>query len=549
MKDKDFNLVDQPWILALDLKGRTAQRSLLELFAQAHRLYGLAGEMPAQDIALLRLLLAILYAVFGNGGLDGAGEPPRSLAEARDRWQALWALGSFPQDRLEGYLRDPEIYERFYLFHPHLPFMQVVVDEQARMPVGDATEPLNPLVRQMKSMIGDLAESEHTPHLFAHRQDKDALSPAEAVRWLIHMNAYDVSPLGAPPRGSFRAKGFKEPWPNRLGLVWAQGNTLFETLLLNLVLAQEGQDPWQDFVPAWEQAKPFHYQDLQMVEVNFPSDPALLFTYPFRRLQLRRNPAGEVVECVLWGGHLVQATEGNPLTETMTLWRRDRSGNLVPRKHDPARQMWQDFGALFTMTQAPAPGVVSWLSGLVGEGRLDLPLLRLNTGGMVLSSKKTSIEDTVADSLRFHSALLRNLEEGWMPRITRELEITDKLVVRLGFLASNLARAAGESGDNSLKTTASKARAAGYFLVDQPFRQWLEGLDQHSDLDQACLAWRQTQQRLMAREGSEMVRRAGLKALVGRSVKEGEDGAKERVYAAPALYNQFQAQVWKILFE
>jgi len=549
MREKEFNLIEEPWILALSLDGKPVQLSLMALFGQAHRLYGLAGEMDAQDIALLRVLLAILYAVFGRQDLQGMAGVPHSEAEACSRWQALWDAGQFPMDRMEAYLLGDGVRERFYLFHPHTPFMQVALDQEPTIQINGQTLSINPLVKPIKALIGDLSESENKPHLFSNRTNRETLSCPEAARWLIHLNSYDVSPLGAPPREGFRAKGFKEPWPNKLGLVWAQGENLFETLMLNFVLAPSGMDLWEDFLPAWEWEEGFRPEVLAQVETDFPNDPCELFAFPFRRLQLQRDDAGQVRECTLWGGHLVAAENGNPLTETMTLWKKDKEGRHVPRQHDPARQMWRDFGALFSAAQANPPGIVSWLSRLKRAGCLNLPMLRLNIGGVVLSGKKTSIDDTVSDSLRFHSALLMDLAEGWPARINRELEQTVKGVWRAGKLAGGLVIAGGGSGEKDTKAAEAKARAEGYFMLDSPFRQWLESLDDTTDMDVACRAWRDTQAQLFRRFGQEMVQRAGLKALVGRSIKERPGDTRERLYAAPDLYNQFVRYINKILKE
>src|SRR5262245_40898651 len=83
--------------------------SLREIFAEAPHLRDLAGDLPTQAVANLRLLLAILHAA-----VDGPG------TEAE--WRALWRADSLPVDKINAYL---DAYrERFDLFSRTSPFMQ-----------------------------------------------------------------------------------------------------------------------------------------------------------------------------------------------------------------------------------------------------------------------------------------------------------------------------------------------------------------------------------------------------------------------------------------
>ncbi len=536
MENKEFNLLDEPWILALTREGQTKEVSLLELFQKAHQLYALAGEMVTQDVAILRLLLGILYAVFKWQDLDGSEGVPKTAAHAQTRWKALWDRGAFPLEPLEDYLR--QVQGHFCLFHPETPFLQVVVKPGAMVSSKGKMLELNPAEKEIRYLIGDLAESGNKVRLFSSRANKEEISCAEAARWLVHMNAFDVSPGGAPPRDGFRANGYKLPWPNTLGLVWAEGDNLFETLMLNFVLAPTGQDMWEDFHPAWEEDSPFEAQDLTVIDHPFPKDPCALLTFPFRRMQLMREEDGAISKLILWGGHKIEAEQGNPFLENMTLWQLDKQGNHVPKRLDPSRQMWRDLSAILPAAGgANPPGVVSWIARLKQNQQLDLPLLRLNSAGMVLA-KSTSVSHVFSDSLRFHLALLDDLEEGCAVRVSREIGLADKLVLELGYFAANLIRAGGGSGEKDPRSAAQKAREQAYFLLDSPFRRWLEELDERTDLDEACKIWRDNEVGLLKGFAQEMVQHAGLKALVGRKIKEKPGDEKERLYAAPQLYDR-----------
>lgn len=545
MEQKEFNLIEEPWILVLTREGKTEPVSLHDLFLNAHQLYSLAGELPTVDVAVLRFLLGVLYAVFGRQDLEGNEDIPESQAEALQRWKALWTLGAFPMAPILDYLE--EVKERFYLFHPHTPFYQVMVPPDAEVSVRGQSLPLNPAEKEVRYLIGDLAESGNKVRWFTSRTNKDEISYPEAARWLLHMNAFDVSPGGAPPAQGFRANGYRLPWSHTLGLVWAEGDNLFETLMLNLALAPAGQDPYPDFYPSWGSKTPFSAQELTEIDQPFPQDPCALYTFPFRRMQLSRTQDGRIDKLILWGGHKVDGSQGNRFVENMTMWRQDKKGVHVPKTNDPARLMWRDLSSLLPGTCGEdAPGVLKWISKLKSDQGLSLPRLRLKSAGTVLA-KSTAVTHVFSDSLRFHLSLLDNLEDGFAVRATGEVGLADRMVWAVGVFASDLVRAGGGSGDKDPKAAREKAMEQGYFLLDQPYRQWLEDLQEGDDIDAACRAWRETERRALSRLALEMVQRAGLKAMVGRIIKEKDGEGEGRPYAAPQLYGRLINQLRRMM--
>ena len=56
-----YNLLEEKWIsVTSDQKGKTDKVSLVEVFENAHKYLGLAGDSETQDFAVLRVLLAVL---------------------------------------------------------------------------------------------------------------------------------------------------------------------------------------------------------------------------------------------------------------------------------------------------------------------------------------------------------------------------------------------------------------------------------------------------------------------------------------------------------
>src|SRR5699024_7379969 len=82
--DLSFNLVTDPWIKVLKKDYTESEVSLNELFSNSEDYLQLAGDMKSQDLALLRLLLAILLSVYTRFDAD---DTPYSWLDLDDKWQ------------------------------------------------------------------------------------------------------------------------------------------------------------------------------------------------------------------------------------------------------------------------------------------------------------------------------------------------------------------------------------------------------------------------------------------------------------------------------
>ena len=116
-----FDLIDEPWIGAVDSDGLLQEHSLRELLVRAHELSGLYDDSPLVVAALLRMILALLHRVH-----DG----PRSRGE----WQTLWQARQFDASRLDAYF--DEWRDRFDLFDREHPFYQMPTEVGQLNPVS-----------------------------------------------------------------------------------------------------------------------------------------------------------------------------------------------------------------------------------------------------------------------------------------------------------------------------------------------------------------------------------------------------------------------------
>lgn len=531
MQDIEFNLLQEPWVRVRLPDDRVQEVSLTDALVHAQDYADLAGEMPTQDAAMLRLLLAVLFTVFSRVDVNGSPAPLEKSDDALVRWRDLWQLGHFPEQPLRDYLARWK--DRFWLFHPERPFWQV---PEAAIGTEYGAAKLN----------GEMSESSNKLRLFPlySGDGKAALTYAQAARWLLYVNGYDDT--SAKPKGK-NLPSVGAGWLGKIGFLQAQGENLYETLMLNLTLLKDGQTCWSENHPCWELDTP---RSDERTEIICPDNPAQLLTLQSRRLLLHR--AGDAVDgFALLGGDFFPRE--NAFAEQMTIWRnaakKSEPAAFVPCRHDPAKQFWREFPSVFCKgdENVHRPGVVCWVERLQGRIRLLDPRrkIRFRISGVQYGDKDFFVNDAFSDSLTFQAALLDELGKAWQRYIADEIGRCEQTAKLLGHLAQGLAIAAGDKNDSA----AAPARGQFYFAVDAPFRQWLQSIDpENDDPEKAIPRWQAQARRIAEGLGRQMVMESGSAALVGRRIKldAGKKTEHTRLYTAPGAYNQFQIALWNI---
>ena len=541
MKEVEFNLLDESWVRVLCSDCTVREVSLTDALLRAHEYKGLAGELPTQDVAVLRLLLAVLHTVFWDHDANGAAAPLTDPNTALVRWRGLWRQGQFPAQPIRDYLA--AWHERFWLFHPERPFWQAP-DAKKGTDFG------------AKKLNGEIVEGEHKIRLFSSysAEGKEELRYAQAARWLVYTNGFDdtaakpktkVLPNGEKP------KSMKEGWLGRLGLVLAKGDTLFETLMLNLVLLEDGEKAWRPPCPYWERSNP-NYGERN--EVPVPDNAAELLTLQSRRIILKKE-GPKVIGYSLLGGDFFESQDA--FCEQMTIWKRqvDKKSGVVcfePKKHDSAIQFWREFPTVF-QSQEKNPGIVQWIVKLQTAHILDRKrMIRFEMVGMRYDGTSShTVEDTFSDSLTFHAALLDELGRRWRQKITDEIDRCWKLAQAVGKLARNLDIAASDPDRASKKNSANAAREQFYFRLDQPFRRWLCDIDPAWDGETAeeyVRQWRADAKRIAQTLGRQLVEQSGSAAFIGRMIQSSGSKASDKgtYYSASKVYNWFLADVNRV---
>lgn len=514
-----FNLARDPWLPAqLREDGGQVEVSLRDVFLRAGELRRLVGDVPTQEMALLRLALAVLY-----DALDG----PADLYEWVDLWES-----SDPFAQAVEYL--DRYADRFELFDEKRPFFQVGGLRTAK----DEQAPLSRIVADVPT--GSALFSMRRPGV-------ERLPYAEAARWLVHAHAFDTSGIKSAMRGDDRARSGKV-YPlgvgslGLLGGVFAEGETLRETLLLNLIPFESvyqgsgSAERVDEDVPVWRRAQPLGPG--ARGHGGGGAEPVGLrdlYTWQTRRARLVAD--GDAVTGVVlgYGDPLVQ--ESPWLLEPMSAWRRSPTQEkkqqrplvYTPLRHDARRSAWLGIQALLPTRGAAgesgrrseAPDrlrsrVARWLTEVSTEYEMEPgKLVRLRTVGIEYGTQQSVIDEIVDDAVVLPVVALHATHEAYGGAAVDAVHEADKAVGALGRLAGHLVLATG--GENP-EAAAEAARDRGYGTLDVPYRRWLRELARQPDLLAARRYWRETVRREMRRLARQEIRSSGPAAAEGRIV-------------------------------
>ncbi|MFF9409896.1 type I-E CRISPR-associated protein Cse1/CasA [Streptomyces anandii] len=500
-----FDLTVCPWLPVQLLEGGEVELSLRQVFAQAGRIRRLAGDLPTQDFALTRLLLAITH-----DALDG----PADI----EAWTELWEDDD-PFAAVPGYLDEHR--DRFDLLHPRTPFFQT---PGLRTPSDE--------VFSLNRIVADVPNG--SPFFTVRFPGATRIGFAQAARWVVHAQAYDTSGIKTGTVGDPRANNGKAypqgvAWAGNLGGVLAEGPTLRETLLLNLIAADH-LPAVASGLPAWRRPPtgPGTADDL----AGRPAGLRDLYTWQSRRLRLHADTDGAYGVVLSYGDPL--APQNAHTIEPMSAWRRSQAQEkklgkplvYMPREHDPARAAWRGLEALIAPRDQgvgpggePAsslrPGVVDWLARLTAERILPRhTLVRLRTYGARYGTQQSVIDEVTSDAVALAVVVLHEADRELGQAAVDAVADADLAVRALGDLATDLARAAGSESEAGR----SAARDAGFGALDGPYRLWLAGLGEADDPRQVRTVWQRTAHRLIGRLGDELVAAAGEAAWRGRVV-------------------------------
>ncbi|OGO24082.1 MAG: type I-E CRISPR-associated protein Cse1/CasA [Chloroflexi bacterium RBG_16_50_9] len=320
-----YNLVDEKWIPCVMPDGTTEDFGLQEVLVRAPEIKELLDPSPLVTVSLHRLLLAILHRNFG----------PSSLP----KWQELWNKGKWDENVLKAYFSTWR--QHFNLFDDERPFYQSCEINGAE---------IHPVIHlALESASGNNAT------LFDHNNDDrfSPILPAIAAGYVITTQAFAIG------FGKSNPFYFSDSPLIRGLTTMVLGNSLFETLTLNLVIYND-ERPFprsSDDLPVWEQK--------ELTVPNKEGSPIKGYvdylTWQSRRIHLFHENDMSVRNCQIQQNlKLPKQMYSDPFKS----FRKDKERGLLPRSINPKKAVWRDSHILLQTsdTEYKRPEVFNWLA-------------------------------------------------------------------------------------------------------------------------------------------------------------------------------------------
>lgn len=564
-----FNLLEEKWIsVIVDQKGETQEVSLIDVFENAHQYMALSGDSKAQDFAVMRFLLAVLHTVFSRFDADGNAyemieldEKYRQVNSIEDEeilykygenlfetWKNLWSKGKFPIIVCE-YLEKWK--DHFYLLDDKYPFYQVPIEDIS----GDRLKGKREIPGKIygKNINRLISESENKTSFFAPKastnKSKDKMTYAQIARWLITFQGY----TGLSDKTAFSGDDYKKSkgWIYDLGGIYLEGNNLFETLTLNLMLDRTNIDDEENNMqrPCWE------YSGREFIDLAFsglnPNNLSELYTNWARAVNI--DPEfKEEDPFYLYAVKMPDLDHKSYFLEPMTIWRYNKQGEnkdyYTPRKHSPDQALWRSFGLLVTdkpedpEKRYKKPGIMKWLYKIrkeIGNYNISVNSISMQDDKNATSWRPT---DQTHDYLNSKQFILTDLDINQWTITVRDLVDQTKSII--GFRYRNFLNDLATIRNDKTSDFANKNIEKIYFLVDRPFRDWLGTIKYDDDKDEKINEWRKTLYNIVRQEAKSVVKGASPRDYKGKEVERTtKGGKKEELLNVAIAYNRFDYNV------
>lgn len=421
--DRSFNLLDAPWLPVRLADGQVAELGLLEAFRRSGEIVALAETAPPNLVAEYRLLLAILHRALSHGRKEGW--------KLKDR--ARWYRDGLPVETVCDYLEHWR--ERFWLFHPEHPFLQVAA-------LATATETRDK--RKPWTQIALASANGNAPVVFDHAHDGDPqpIRPADAFGTLLGFLQFTPGGLVKTVRDADKAG----PLVNTAAVI-PMGATLARTLALCLHPAPGLQA--EDDLPAWERA-PLTLEELRGAPVP-TTGPNDRYTRQSRAVLLMPEADGDIRWLRFAAGF---ALGEDAYTDPMASFRHGDNGK-VRLTFREGRALWRDLPVLVPTPTGERPAAVIEYA-LALHARLDeagstyQPLLVAG-----VASDQAKLLRWRAERIALPVALLEDPDKALYLR--RLVERADALFGELRGLATSML--AETLPSSSSKDTRARARA------------------------------------------------------------------------------------------
>lgn len=500
MEDSEFNLTTDPWVKVFETKSnREIEVSLIDLFSNSQDYRMLAGEMHSQDVAVMRLLLAILTTVYSRADANGEAYPwMQSVRDLKswskadrdkqllDTWHIIYKSGHFSQTVID-YL---QVHQSEFDFFGKKPFYQATAEEY------DSLVPDNRRIDTGKGRVGamminrTIAQSAHTVDIFAGKtpETKNKLSVSELIRWVIMYQSYTgvTDKTKIVPVGDEKIRS-NAGWLYKMIPVYIQGNSVFETLMMNLIL--EAPEDGEDQRPVWEYDSVSDYVEVQRKQ-GMPGNLAALYTAWTRVLHIDWVGPDEPI---IFSAAIPMYDNLNATIEPMTGWRfQKRFGGYKPILTTLAarnQRLWWNFDSYFPSvsdTITHRPGIINWIAAIHDSGLTIPDTARLVSTVLVSEDNPSSQIPALEFTDMLPVGLVMLLNPRWRDMISEAVSLNLKVNADYYHFVSDLGTIRGKNP----RIVANSMMTGYYQNLDKVFKSWLEGITSDSDPDAELKTWR-----------------------------------------------------------
>lgn len=462
----------------------------------------------------------------------GKRGPQRYVADLLETWRQLNSQGHFSAI-VVTYLQHHS--KQFDLFGDQ-PFYQVTEEQYNQLVLDkDRISLKKPkgmvAIRQINRQI---SESGNKVALFSPKSEsyKDQMPLDELVRWLILYENYssvtDKSKVKTDEKMSVPAG-----WLYKLNPVFIQGKSVFETLMLNMVLVNHDDNSDQGYVtqkPVWEYNSVFEYIDKRK-GTNRPNNIAELYTTWSRLLYINWDTGKPVI----FSAGIPMFNNYEAFVEPMTTWRKTKTQNDGTHWIPPQKRlntvnvaMWRNFGQYVDISQKDSdtePGIVKWLHRLEKQRMVENQSTISLASATLIRDDNSSSQMPVAeifDDMRIKANVLfdpnPDRSQYWPARIEMMIDLTkesDKRSVGAIYrtFITNISRIRNAGTVN--QGFVNVAMASYYDGLNGPFKEWLEGLSNDDDRDDKSEEWMNYLRRYVFQLADNTIRKLSPRDIAG----------------------------------
>lgn len=346
-----FNVAYDPWVPVLGATGSEVL-SLRDTLLRAHELHGLSGTSGLEDVAILRLLGAIVATVEPNND--------KPVTE----WWKAWEAGKFDSNAYSAYFATHR--DEFDLFGDR-PFMQVAQPPKDRE--RNAAPDLYKLILSAPTPGRNPGNSTPAP---------EVISPARAVRELLTLLSWDAQGGKMNDLGKKGEYALYRTLPSDGGAFTLLGRNLKQTILLNTPFAERKHND----LPVWDATRwkggtrPT-VQPKRGQKAVTPGGIVSYLTWPTRNVKLYADADGNVNGVFVGYGWRFRQAANIPDLEPSCGWRMDPKLGTLTAGFRRDQGVWSGipkatgFTTAETAEGAMPAASVRWLSELVSSGNVD----------------------------------------------------------------------------------------------------------------------------------------------------------------------------------